>query len=214
MSRRIRIWTWIAGSTVLLLGILLLTGIAVIRSAWFANYVSRKIVSVTEESTGGRAELGSFTFDWKHLRARVTGFVLHGKEPSGNAPLLRIEAIELRLKLLPSWKKTVDLEYLDLEKPAANIMVFPDGSSNIPQPKVPSNPNKSALETIVDLAIQKFDLNGGSVTFAEQRIPLTAHGRGSSRAIILQSGDLPLSRRRQLQHRSVAGTAAAAGGIH
>jgi len=176
MSRRNRIWTWIGGSAALL-AMLLLIGVAVIRTAWFANYVSRKIVSVTEEATGGRAELGTFTFDWKHLHARVTGFVLHGKEPSGAAPFLRIEAIELRLKLLPSWKKTVDLEYLGLDKPAANVIVFADGTTNVPQPKMPSKSNESALETIVDLAIHRFDLNQGSVTFAAQKVPLTAHGR-------------------------------------
>jgi translocation and assembly module TamB len=177
MSRRPRIWRWIGASVVLLLATLLLIGVAVLRTAWFANYVSGKIVSVTEESTGGRAELGTFSFDWRHLHARVTGFVLHGKEPSGAAPLLRIEAIELRLRLLPSFKKTVDLEYLGLDKPAANVIVFADGTTNVPEPRVPSRSNKSALETIVDLAIHRFDLNHGSVTFAEQKVPLTVHGR-------------------------------------
>jgi len=177
MSRRKRIWTWVAGSAAVLVVLLLLIGVEVIRSTWFANYVSRKIISVAEESTGGRAELGTFTFDWKHLHARVTNFILHGKEPLGSAPLLRIDVIDLRLKFLPSWKKTVDLEYLGVEKPAANIIVFPDGTTNIPEPKTPSSSNKPALETIVDLAIHQFDLNHGAVTFAEQKIALAAHGR-------------------------------------
>jgi translocation and assembly module TamB len=177
MSRRAKIWTRIAVSAVGLAALLLLIGIAVIRSAWFAKYVSEKIVSVVEQSTGGRAELGTFAFDWKHLHARVTNFILHGKEPAGQAPLLRVDAIELRLKLLPSFTRTVDLEYLGLDQPAANVIVFPDGTTNIPEPKVPSKSDKSALATIVDLAIHQFDLNRGSVIFADQKIPLAAHGR-------------------------------------
>jgi translocation and assembly module TamB len=176
MSRRPKAWTRIGVSLALLFVTLLLVGIEAIRSAWFANYLSREIISVTEESTGGRAELGTFAFDWKSLRVRVTGFVLHGKEPSGSPPLLRIETIELRLKLLPSWRNTVDLEYLGVERPAANVLVFPDGTTNIPEPKA-SRSNTPALGTIVDLAIHKFDLTQGSVTFAEQKIPLAAHGR-------------------------------------
>ncbi len=177
MSRRRKILAWIAGSFSLLIVLVLVAGIAVIRTAWFANYVRGKIISITEESTGGRAELATFAFDWRHLHARATGFVLHGTEPSTAAPLLRIDVVDLRLKLLPSFKKTVDLEYLGLEKPAANVIVFPDGTTNVPQPKVPSKSNKSALETIVDLAIRRFDLNQGSVMFADQKIPLAAHGR-------------------------------------
>jgi translocation and assembly module TamB len=177
MSRRAKIWTRIAVSAVVFAALLLLIGIEVIRSAWFAKYVSEKIVSVVEQSTGGRAELGTFGFDWKHLHARVTNFILHGKEPAGQAPLLRVDAIELRLELLPSFTKTVDLKYLGLDQPVANVIVFPDGTTNIPEPKVPSKSDKSALATIVDLAIHQFDLNRGSVIFAEQKIPLAAHGR-------------------------------------
>jgi translocation and assembly module TamB len=177
MSRRKKRFTRITASAALLIVLLVVIGIEVIRSAWFAGYVSRKIVSVTEESTGGRVELGSFVFDWRHLHARVTGFVLRGKEPQSSPPLLSIDAIDLTLKLLPSFKKTVDLQYLGLEKPTANIIVFSDGTTNIPQPKVPSKSNDSALQTIVDLAVRKFDLNNGSVTFADQQVPFTAHGR-------------------------------------
>ena len=176
MSHRTRVWVWIGGSVSLLLVTLLVGGLEVIRSAWFATYVGKKIISVTEEASGGRAELGTFVFDWRQLRARVTHFVLHGKESPESTPLLTIEAIEFRLNILPSWKRTVDLQYLGIQKPVANIIVLADGTTNIPQPKVPSHSNKSALEAIVNLAIGRFDLNQGSVTFAEQKVPIAAHG--------------------------------------
>ena len=117
---------------------LFIAGVEIASSAWFSNHVKQKIVSIAEDSTGGRAELGTFAFDWRHLRARVTGFILHGKEKAPDAPLLRIEAIELQLKLLPSLRRTIDLEYLGLDRPAVNFIVFPDGTTNIPEPKVPS----------------------------------------------------------------------------
>src|SRR5207253_5322682 len=128
--------------------VLFIVGIQTVRSAWFADYVRRRVISVAEESTGGRAELASFSFDWTHLRARVTGFVLHGKEPAGEAPLLRVETIQLRLKLVSAWKREIDLAYLGVERPTANIIVFADGTTNVPQPRIPSN--KPALETVVD----------------------------------------------------------------
>ncbi len=177
MSARSRFWMKAGGAVLSLIVLLLVIAIMTVRTQWFAEYVKHKIISVAEESTGGRVELGSFAFDWTHLRARVSNLVLHGSEPASGAPLLRIDSIELRLRLLPSFKRTVDLEYLGLGKPVVNVIVFPDGTTNVPAPKVPSKSDTPALETIVDLAIHQFDLNEGAVTFANQKIPFLAHGR-------------------------------------
>ncbi|MBV8705586.1 MAG: hypothetical protein JO028_00240, partial [Acidobacteriaceae bacterium] len=83
MSRRKRILLTIAGSLAALVVVLVVAVILVLQSAWFSNYVREKIIAITEESTGGIAELGSFQFDWTHLTARIRNFVLHGTEPKG-----------------------------------------------------------------------------------------------------------------------------------
>jgi translocation and assembly module TamB len=156
---------------------LLVTSILVVRSGWFSNFVREKIVAVVEDSTGGTVEIGSFQFDWSHLTVRIRNFVLHGREPHSAHPLVRVPLLELRLKLLSGFKKMVDLRYLGIQQPQVNVMVFPDGTTNIPHPKVHKAPSqKSPLETVVNLAVQRFEINNGLLEYAQQKTSLNARG--------------------------------------
>jgi translocation and assembly module TamB len=160
-----------------LAGLLLISSILVVRSAWFSNFVREKIITVVEESTGGKVEIGSFTFDWTHLTVRVRDFVLHGRESRDAHPLVRVPLLELRLKLLAGFRKAVDLRYLGIHRPQVNFIVFPDGTTNIPQPKVHKEPSGiSGLETVVNLAVQRFELENGLLEYAQQKSSLNARG--------------------------------------
>jgi translocation and assembly module TamB len=186
MTHRAKVWTW-AGSLLLgLLIVLAVVSIQVLKSSWFEGYVRSKIVSVAEESTGGRVELGSFQFDWRHLRATVQDFVLHGTETPPNAPLFEAKRIELRLKLLAGLKQAIDLEYLGVDHPAANVIVFPDGHTNIPEPKVAKQSNKTALQTVVDLAIHRFEISNGSAAFSQQSSRQSAEFSGHGENLQVQ----------------------------
>ncbi len=160
-----------------LIGVLLISSILIVRSAWFSNFVREKIIAAVEESTGGRVEIGSFTFDWTNLTVRVRDFILHGREPRDAHPLVRVPLLELRLKLLTGLKKAVDLRYLGIHQPQVNFIVFPDGTTNVPQPKVHKPPSeKSGLETVVDLAVQRFEIDKGLLEYAQQTSSFTARG--------------------------------------
>ena len=151
--------------------------LVILQSDWFANYIKQKVISVAEDSTGGKVDIGSFQFDLRHLTVRIRNFVLHGTEPSGSAPLLRASLLELHLKLLSGLKKAVDLQYLGVQQPQAIVMVFPDGKTNIPSPKVPSKPSdKSGLETVVDLAVSKFEIDNGLLQFSQQTTAISLRG--------------------------------------
>lgn len=177
MTRGRRIATIVASSLAGLLAVALLAGILVVRSEWFRNMVRGKIAAAVEDATGGKVEIASFTFDARHLRAQVRGFVIHGLEPTTAAPLLRTNLVQVDLKLLSPFKGFVDIAYLLVDTPQANIIVYPDGRTNIPAPNIqPKSSGKSGVETIVDLAIGKFDLRNGSLTFAERKSGLSASG--------------------------------------
>jgi translocation and assembly module TamB len=159
------------------LAILAVGSILVLQSAWFANFVRQKIIAVAEESTGGVVEIGSFQFDWRHLTVRIHNFVLHGSEPRSADPLFRARELELRLKLLAGLKQAVDLEYLGIQQPQVNLIVLPDGTTNIPQPKIQHAPSqKTGLETVVDLAIHRFEIRDGLIEYAQQKNEFSARG--------------------------------------
>ena len=122
-----------------LIVVLAIAAILVVRSAWFQNYVKQTIIASTEDSTGGKAEIGTFHFDWTHLTAVATDFVIHGTEPAGAAPLLRVARVQLNLRLFTSLHHLWDITYLGIDRPQANVIVYPDGHTNIPSPRQKSS---------------------------------------------------------------------------
>jgi translocation and assembly module TamB len=162
----------IAIGLVALVAIVVTAAFVVARTDWFQNFAKQKIVAATEDATGGRVEIGSFHFDPAQRRAVVTGFVVHGNEPAGAAPYLRVRRTEVDVRLLSSLNKIVDISYLRLDGPQANILVYPDGTTNVPIPKTKSTSNKAPLETVVDLAVDHAELNDGLLMFNSRKQPL------------------------------------------
>ncbi|HEY1950980.1 MAG TPA: hypothetical protein VGG97_28465, partial [Bryobacteraceae bacterium] len=185
MTKRKKFLLTIAAALAGLLVVLVVTSVLVLQSAWFANFVREKLVAVVEDSTGGKVEIGSFQFDWSHhLTVRVRGFVLHGKEARDADPLLSAPLLEVRLKLFSGFSKMVDLEYLGIQNPRANLIVYPDGTTNVPQPKVARQPSQtSGLETVVNLAIHRFEINSGLLEYSQNKI--TFSGRGEQLRALL-----------------------------
>ena len=153
----------------------LIVGIQVVQTDWFRDYVKRKIVAATEDATGGKVELGSFTFEWKHLRVIVTDFVIHGTEPRDAAPLLLVPRVEVDIRPFTSIHHLLDVTYLGIDRPEANIVILADGRNNLPQPKSSVSTDEQPLQSIVNAAIGHFDLNNATIAFADAKQTLSLH---------------------------------------
>jgi translocation and assembly module TamB len=178
MTRRKKLLLTSAAALAGLLVILAAASVLVLQSSWFANFVREKLIATVEDSTGGRVEIGSFQFDWSHhLTVRIRNFVLHGKEARNVDPLLSASLLEVRLKLFGSFSKAVDLEYLGIQNPKANLIVYPDGTTNVPPPKVARQPsNTNGLKIVVDLAIHRFEINNGLLEYGQRKISFNGRG--------------------------------------
>ena len=177
MSRRARRILIVVGSLAAVALLLGLSAILALRSDWFREKVRQRIVAEVEKATGGRTEIGAFRFDWKQLRAEVDGFVLHGSEPANAPPLVRADAIVVGIKIVSVLNRSVDLQYLDVRHPQVYVILYPDGHTNLPAPKV-RRAGKGTLETILDLAIGRFSLQDGSFEVSGQgKTPFDAQGR-------------------------------------
>ena len=175
MTRRRKIWMALAGLAVLT-ALVAAIGFGVVRSSWFYEKVRGRIVAEVEKATGGRVELASFRFDWKAWRADVQGFTLHGTEPAGKPPLFRATSIAVGLKVVSLLKRDVDIQYLDVEEPRVYLIVRPDGSTNVPAPKVKGS--KNTVEEILKLAIARFSLRNGQFEVESRgATPFDAQGR-------------------------------------
>ncbi len=174
MTRRARVLWWCAGGAVAVCSLAALAGVLVVRSAWFREKVRQRIVGEVERGTGGRAEIGSFRFDWHTMTAEVAPFVLHGAEPPDARPLFRAESIRVGLKIVSMIERDVNIQSLTAEKPELTVVVQADGSTNVPQPRI-SRPG-TFVQQVLKLAIRRVALHDGFVEYNARRFPLELRG--------------------------------------
>ncbi len=175
MSRARRLWIAAAGLAVAAL-LALLAGVLVLRSAWFSEKVRARMVAEVEKASGGRCRIGAFRFDWRQLRAEVDGFTLRGGEPPDGPPLARADAIVAGIRIVSLLRRAVDIQYLDVRRPRLFVILYADGHTNLPPPRVRAA--KGAAETILDLAIGRFSLQDGSFEVQGRgATPFSAQGR-------------------------------------
>jgi translocation and assembly module TamB len=171
-GRRALAW----GGSILGLAVLLALGtILIVRSSWLREQVRQRIVAEAERATGGRVEIGSFDFEWRTLTARVNDLVIHGTEPSGSPPLLQVRSITIGLKVISFLERITNVQSVDVQQPQVRLIVRADGTTNVPEPKTPSN--QSAVGTILDLAVGRFSVQDGSFAANSSKNPWNAAGR-------------------------------------
>jgi translocation and assembly module TamB len=67
-------------------------------------------------------------------------------------------------------KTDIDLRQLTLERPVIHVIVKPDGSTNVPEPKVKSTGDP--MQQLFDLAIGRTELRNGLLILNDQKLPL------------------------------------------
>ncbi len=175
MKRGVKIALAAAGAVAVLILVAVVAGILILRTTWFANEVRQKVVATVERSTGGRVEAPRFRFEWRHLHAEIDNFTLHGLEPAGAPPLLTARRIVMQFRLLSPLQGGINIASLVVDGPRVNVMVFANGTTNIPHPATASNTGQS-LQDVVKLAIGHFQVVDGAVTFADRPAAFDARG--------------------------------------
>ncbi len=155
-----------------LLVIAALAGLVVVQSGWFHEYVRQQIIADIEHATGGRVELGRFSFRGPTLTGRVSQLVLHGKEAAGEPPLLRVESVTLGLRILSFAERKIDLASIQVDRPQVRIVIYPDGSNNLP------GPQHNWPEELLNLAVGRYQVSNGTVELDERSIPVNLLGEG------------------------------------
>jgi translocation and assembly module TamB len=134
--------------------------------------VRQELISVLERSTGGRVELGAFRWRILHLAFEADQLTIHGLEAPGEAPYAHADRLYARVKILSFFRLKIGLNYLEADHPVIHIIVYPDGSTNQPRPKVPSTSKESVTDTIFDLAVDRTEVHDGMALVNQKAIPL------------------------------------------
>jgi len=167
-----RIIGWIAAVILILVVVIAIGGYFVLRSHSFHRYVLAKIVEKASASTGGKVEIRSFDFRWSTLTADAYGLVGHGTEPAGQRPLLQVDKLTVRLKILSVLHQKINLREILVEHPVAHLLVDKQGRTNIPQPTAPKQQSSSI--NVFDLAVGHALLNNGEIYYNDRESSLDA----------------------------------------
>jgi translocation and assembly module TamB len=142
-----------------------------LRSPRFADLIRRKVITALQQATGGRVEMTSFRWNLSRLAFEADDLTIHGLEPAGQTPYAHVDRTLIRLHIISFFEKRFNLEQVDLQHPVIHIIVYPDGTTNAPQPKIKPS-SKATVQQLFDLAIARADLRDGVLLLNQQTLPL------------------------------------------
>jgi translocation and assembly module TamB len=168
--RKMRIWLRIF-AVVAVMVLLAIGGIIWYASTpTFQNLVREKLITTLEQATGGRVQLNAFRWSVRHLAFEADGLTIHGLEAANEVPYAHVDRIYVRVKILSFIRPKVDLNYLEADHPVFHLIIYPDGSTNQPRPKIVSS-GKSAKDTVFDLKVGRTEIRNGVALINERTIP-------------------------------------------
>ncbi|HXW13563.1 MAG TPA: hypothetical protein VEN79_03555, partial [Terriglobia bacterium] len=145
-----------------------ITAIAVLRSRTFHRYVLSKIVDQASQATGARVAIGDFQLHLSSLRIDFDRIVLHGSEAASLSPLLQIDHVRVRLKIVSLRRHKIELNEIVIDRPSIRFSVDQYGRSNLPRP--PRSTARGGGTNIFSLAIGHVVVNHGELDYNDRRI--------------------------------------------
>jgi translocation and assembly module TamB len=158
-------WTFVVVGAVVLIAVI--GGYSYLKTDAFRHFAMRKIIEQTNEATGGHMELQGFDFQLSTLTAHLYGIVVHGKEAASDPPLLAVDSLTVRLKILSVLQHKVTLRELLIDHPVAYVQVNKKGQNNFPQAPAKKSNSKTDL---FDLAVGHVGLTRGEVNYKDRKM--------------------------------------------
>lgn len=141
-----------------------------VSSAQFKARVQHAVVDTLENATGGRVELRSFHWSVLRLGVELDGLTIHGIEAADQLPYLQVDHAELDVKILSFFRPRIGLSRLIVDHPVFHLIVYPDGTTNQPHPRVQSH-NASVTQTLFDLAVDQTSVKNGLIVVNDHVVP-------------------------------------------
>ena len=135
----------------------------------FAAHIRQTVVNLLERSTGGRVEMGGFHWSMRHFAIEVDDLTIQGKEAAGDVPYFHVQRLLLRASILSFLSPKIRLTSLTADRPTIHVIVYPDGTTNQPRPRVSSTHPLS--ETLLSMAIGHTRVEDGMVLLNDRKIP-------------------------------------------
>ena len=167
---RIRWKRW-AVSLAALVVIVAVSFVTLIQTDWFKQKLLERIVSQVESATGGYVTLTDYDFRPFELSATVRDLAVRSSPPDTSPAFLHIPVLHVQLGVTSFLRRQVYLRSLRLESPQVRIEIAEDGTSNLPQ--FSEREELALADELFDLAVDRLDLAGGSLSWNGARYPLS-----------------------------------------
>jgi len=154
-------------------GILLLAGVG-----WYSTtdsfqaLVRQRLVAALERATGGRVELGSIHTVPFHFQVEVRDLTIHGREQPGEVPYAHVNSLLAQLKPWSILQTGIGFNYVVLDHPVIHIILYPDGTTNQPEPRQPQAAAGKSVEQLFAFSISRLEVRHGEILWDDQPIPL------------------------------------------
>ena len=119
----------------------------------------------------GRVEIGGFHTIPFRLRVEVRNITIHGREAAGEVPYIHVDRLVARIKVRSALGIGLGFESLVLERPQVHVILYPNGTSNQPEPQVKTS-HGSSVATLVSLSIGHLEVRHGALLWNDQKLPL------------------------------------------
>ncbi len=104
----------------------------VLNSNWLQDRAREEVIAGIEKATGTTVQMQSFHLYWGSQTLEVHGLVLHSSEESGALPLVAVEFLRARFRITSLLGRNLQLSQLEVRRPQINVIVRPDGTTNLP----------------------------------------------------------------------------------
>src|SRR3984957_7067835 len=165
-------WIWRVGGALVLLLLVVVGGLLFYASSQhFANNVRQRVISVLEDATGGRVEIKSLTWNLRHLAVEVDNLTIHGLEGRDELPYAHVDRLYARAKILSLVDAKLGLDFLEVDRPAIHLIIYPDGTTNQPIPKGKENDSGQTIRTIFELKARRVEVHNGMALVNQRSMP-------------------------------------------
>jgi len=138
----------------------------------FQALVRRRLVSELERVSGGRVELGAVhTVPFRFL-VDVRDLTIHGTEGPGETPYAHVDRLLVEMNLVSVLGAELGLHSVVVERPVIHVMVYPDGTTNRPLPKMTSLSISDSIAKLFALSVSRLEVRNGELQWNDQKIPL------------------------------------------
>ena len=128
----------------------------------------RRLIITIEQATGGRVEIATFRWNLLDLEADAGGLVIHGNEAASEPPFARADHLRAAVSILGIFSPRILLRDLEIDQPSFHVIVYADGSTNVPHPTTPPKAHTPYLDTLFNLQAAHVAVQQGVLDFEDR----------------------------------------------